>query len=488
MKRPTLRRPPPAFIIVSLTIGIIIGVILSFLTNLWFFASPIWIIISAALIIINFLKPYTILLFLPLIAGLILGAFRTNLDLTDRTYITQFIGQTIEVTGTLYEDPALQESEISLRLTHLRFADHPETSGSLYVQLSNQDAHSLERSDQITIKGTLSTGFGSFAASLYRPTIIHIAHPDPPDLALKIRNNFANQIKSFIPAPEVNLALGYLLGQRRAIPTDLNETLRIVGLIHIVVASGFHLGIIIAASRRIFAKLSRFAALFFSLLLILAFLSITGFTPSMARAALVATLSILAWFVGRQFHPAKLLLLVAALTLLINPAYIQDLGYLLSFAAFSGVMLLAPLVTAYFYGKKKPNFLSELIIATTSAQLLCTPILLYAMGSISVLSILANALILPTIPAVMLLTFATGLTAALPLIPLFLGKLTALVLSYHLAIVDFLSAQTWALITLPTNTLPTLLLFIPLIFLATYFKKSTNYNFITSAPDHHPLI
>jgi competence protein ComEC len=314
---------------------------------------------------------------------------------------------------------------------------------------------------------------------MYRPQLIEISTPDPPDLALQFRNQFADLVKQFVPEPEVDLSLGYLLGQRRTLPADLLDTMKIIGLTHIIVASGYNLSILVRFSRRAFRRVSRFAALLSGMLLIILFILVTGFSPSMARAGLVSGLSLLVWFFGRKFHPVKLLLLVASITLLLNPFYIQDLGWMLSFLSFIGVLIVAPLLTAYFYGKKtKPNFAVGIAIETTAAQICCLPLLVFFFGTFSILSVVANVLVLPTIPLTMLLTFVTGITSFFVPIASILGWLATQLLSFHIFVVNLFGNLNWAIVaTTPGNILA--LLMYPLIVAATvYMWRKTNFRLI----------
>ena len=84
-----------------------------------------------------------------------------------------------------------------------------------------------------------------------------------------------------------------------------------------------------------------------------------------------------------------------------------------SFAAFAGVMVLAPLLQAYFYGEKKPGWLRQVLGETISAQIVTAPLLLYSFGYISNVAVIANALVLPLVPLAMVLTFVTGLAGYL---------------------------------------------------------------------------
>ena len=99
--------------------------------------------------------------------------------------------------------------------------------------------------------------------------------------------------------------------------------------------------------------------------MILSFMAMTGFSPSMSRAGLVAGLSLAAWYYGRTIHPLVLLPVAAGTTLLINPQFgWNDLGWQLSFAAFAGVIILAPLLQRYFFGDKEPGVFRQIFGST----------------------------------------------------------------------------------------------------------------------------
>lgn len=313
----------------------------------------------------------------------------------------------------------------------------------------------------VTVSGVAKEGFGSFSLALKQVKLIQVQSPKVEDPVLALRHHFTNQVKTYLPTPESELALGYLLGLKSTLPKTLLLSLQTVGLTHIIVASGANLSILISFARKFFGKISRFTALIFSLSLTLLFIFAVGFTPSMVRAGIVAVLSLFAWYYGRVWRPINLLSLAASITLFINPMYLIDLGWLLSFGAFSGILICAPILVNYFYGpSQKLNLLRSALIETLSATLICLPILVYFSGSFSLLSLLANLCILPTIPPVMALTFLSGLVVALRIpLPLF-GFMASLIVKYHLFIINFLGSQKSFLVEIPKNN--------PFVFLA-YF-------------------
>lgn len=455
-----LTRIHPSYSLAIFLAGIIAGDIFTLATRQVFITSALWLIFAGAALFLTFFRPRAVFLILSFLAGFICINYRASFDLAGQDYFESIVGQEITISGTITEDPDTTDTRTAVRISNLTLPSSDAVPGTLYLQMSKTST--LQRSDVITISGKLSAGFGTFAGTIYRPEIKEITRPSPGDIFLAVRDWFAGQIKSHLSDEEAALGLGYLLGVRSSLPAGLSETLKIVGLTHIIVASGANLSILIGFSRKVFGKISRFSGFFLSILLVLGYVGIVGLAPSMTRAGLVSILSLLAWYVGREFKPWRLLLIVAALTLLFSPMYLIDLGWLLSFASFAGIMIFGPALTKFFYGEKQPNFLAATILETLSAGLLCTPILLYFFGTMSLISLAANLLILPTISATMALTFATGVFCFLPPVAELFGKLSSLLLEYHLAVINFFGSQTIFLFQMPAYDARVFLLYIPI--------------------------
>ncbi len=378
----------------------------------------------------------------------------------------------VVISGTIMKDAGETASGVSYTLTDLHFEKPAELelAGQLYITFSRAPPteEPIQRSDYLRLSGQLRAGFGNFVGSISQPTILQVMRPEPGDWFLNLRNQFAKQIRTFIPAPESGLELGYLLGMKAEVDPEIEETLRIVGLTHIVVASGTHLGIIVGFCRKLFGKFSRLASLIFATFCTLVFVGITGLTPSMLRAAFVSELMLIAWYFGRDAPAWRVLLLAAAFTLVVDPQNLVNLAWQLSFGSFAGLMLLSPIITRFFYGDKTPGFIGTSLITSISTMLCCAPILLYSFGSISLLSFVANPLILPTIPIVMLAGCLTGLFGLcnVAFLATLAGGVADAILKYHLAVVGFLSEQVSFIIQLPKNNSWVFLLWlIPLIIL-----------------------
>ena len=313
----------------------------------------------------------------------------------------------------------------------------------------------------------------------------------PYGIALEAREKFADSVNDTLGGKEAKLGLAYLVGMKDGLDKGTQEMLKAVGLTHLVVASGTHLSIIAEFFKKRFGKISRFAGLLFSLLFIFLFGQIIGWTASITRAVIVSTLSLLSWYYGRKVDAPRIILIAMAITLMINPLYVVDLGWQLSFASFTGILIIGPILTEFFYGRRRPKeklsswkkrapgVVAEMFFASVSAVLMCSPILFYSFGSLSLISIVANLLIMPTIAVAMGLTFLTGLVGFLPNFFLFdwmrfvVAKVTGLLLDYHLFVMEFFSKQTAFIITIEKHSALIFLLYIPIIIMisAYYIKR-----------------
>ncbi len=406
-KDEAIKRYHYSWLLAWLSGGTLLGTVISIWINPKDISPIEVLVISASLGIVGFKNRRILGVLFVISSGLLFGLWRGGNERLNLSGYKQYFGESISVVGRVAEDPSYSiDGDLRLKLKDVDI-EGSNFGGELWV--STKDKTSLNRSDKVTVYGEISKGFGTIPAALYRAEVLRVERQDYTDVARDTRDWFAEGVRNSLDEPEASLGIGFLVGQKTTLPEKLNNELRLLGLTHIVVASGYNLTILVRFARRLFAKVSRFTALAASGFMIYGFTLLTGYSPSMSRASLIAGLSLVAWYYGRKIHPMVLLPLSAAITVVINPSYAWgDIGWLLSFTSFVGVIMLGPLIQAYFWGDKKPGVVRQVVIETMSAQMLTLPIIAYVFGQYSPLSIIANALILPFIPIAMLLTFIAG--------------------------------------------------------------------------------
>lgn len=440
------RKLHTSWLIALVSAALVVGVILAqYIDQVWF-GSLSWLLLGIFFIIVACWKQWLAFIPLVLVGGIFIGLWRGSIEQSQLAVYEKLYGSQATIAGKVSDDADIgKKGELNLRLTELVVSGHA-IAGNAWVTLSSSGVD-IKRGDIVTVDGKLQPGFGNISTSVYQAKLKIVQRPEPGDVARQVRDWFADAVRTAVSEPEASLGIGYLVGQRRALPPDLSQALQIAGLTHVVVASGYNLTILVRLARRLFEKVSKYLSALAASTMILSFMAVTGASPSMSRAGLIAGLSLLAWYYGRSFHPLVLLPFAAAVTLLINPSYgWGDLGWQLSFAAFAGVMIVAPLTQRYFFGEKKPKMFRQILGETLAAQLVTLPILIMAFGQFSNVAVVANLLVLPLVPLAMLLTFLAGLgSVIMPSASQLIGLPASWLLTYMTHLAEFLAKLPWAL-------------------------------------------
>ncbi|MDD5416238.1 MAG: ComEC/Rec2 family competence protein [Candidatus Daviesbacteria bacterium] len=262
------------------------------------------------------------------------------------------------------------------------------------------------------------------------------------DLFPQIRNSLDQRISQFLPSPQAELLSGVLLGQNKTLPIALKLNLRDTSTLHIVVASGQNLSMVAAFFLSLSGLIKRKYAIAFSLLAVVVYTLLTGVAVPVLRAAIMFSLASLAQIFGRQREGWWVLILTAALMLLVNPEWITDLSFQLSFLATFGVVVVSPILVGYL---DKIPIIGQDLAVTLAAQLMVTPVIVQSFHQISFVSLAANALVLWTIPFMMTLG---SVMLVLGTISGLLGQLIGIgvnvLLTYFIYVIKFFASLPFA--------------------------------------------
>jgi competence protein ComEC len=453
-------------------VAILLGFIVAVILRISFLAPIPWLILSLMLLIFGFWKRRIFSFIFVVLAGFLLSFWRFSNFQIQKNNLAKFVGMEVEVRGILIEDADknTETGEVSLKLAVQKIGEQ-EMAGKIWARTKTTKL--VRRSDEVIVYGKMREGFGSFGGSISQAQIVKIM---PKTEAVRdLRDSFASGIAKFITSPQLELGLGYLLGQKNSLPTDLETALRATALTHVVVASGYNLTVLVNFARRKFGKLSKRLAAFGAVVMVCGFVLVVGFSPSMTRAGIVALLGILFWYFGRRPNAYFLLIFVASLTLLVAPENLFDLGWQLSFGSFFGVMILAPLLKNFLFEEpQKLGTLASTFFETISAQIATLPLIVYTFGTFSTVSIFANMLVLPFVSLAMLLTFLTGIFAQiLPALAQIFGWLAEIILGYSVGVIKFFGSQTGAQFEITLSVPQTLALYFGLVLLVIFLHFKT---------------
>ena len=157
-----------------------------------------------------------------------------------------------------------------------------------------------------------------------------------------IKRGFVGNLESALGEPQAALAGGLVVGDKAALGKDLLNDFRIVGLIHIVVLSGFNITIVGIAMRRLLSRLPRIWGIAIGGIGIALFGILVGGGATVIRSCFMAGIALIADLIRRDYSVERALAFAALIMLIANPLILMhDPSFQLSFLATIGLVLLA---------------------------------------------------------------------------------------------------------------------------------------------------
>lgn len=425
----------------------------------------------------------------------ILGTARFLLSepIMDEQFIGKYNHETHTVSGKIAAYPDQRSNHQKLILKDLELEDKEEKTKGRLLLLTGLVA-SYEYGQELTFTCTLEKPkpFNDFAYDKYLARFhVYSLCAFPKDIEITEDNNssfiasiftvkdtFRTNITLGLSDPQAGLLAGLLLGERKGFGENLEKDFRRVGLTHIVALSGYNIsilvGMFIIVSHQLYIP-RRFRFILISLAILLFVLG-TGASASVTRAGLMGWLVLLAYEFGRLAKPFNLLLAAAVIMTLINPKILRwDVGWQLSFLATYALLAFAPILNARF--SKVPNHfgIREIFFVSISAILFTAPLIVWQFGGWSLIAPLANILVLPLIPLIMLLGLFVGLFGGHVFFSFLWVWPSWLLLSYVINISHLLSRLPISFIEIKSFPVWLLIISYMMIFyLMFYLKKRTH--------------
>ena len=246
-------------------------------------------------------------------------------------------------------------------------------------------------------------------------------------LMYKVKRYLLSNISYALPGDEGELLKGMFLGEKTGVSDEINDSFRHVGLSHLFAVSGLHLSIWVGLFSYIKFKRNSLRILMrgFSVLFIVFFMSLTGFTSSVFRAGVMTLIFLGGQNLGRKADGVNSLGLAAMILCLINPYTCLELSFLLSFSATFGILVCYEPIALFAQNVQEKvkgsagRALKWLLTAggvSLSASIFTFPVSAVTFGEISAVSPFAN-LIVPSLSAVSMVS--GGLGAIFPSHPIF---------------------------------------------------------------------
>ena len=256
---------------------------------------------------------------------------------------------------------------------------------------------------------------------------------------------------------ELALGISYLTGNKDELTALQKDNMVNVGVMHLIAVSGTHLAIIAGILSLVFKHFSIISKTYFVLIFCFIYAMMIGFSPSILRALVGLVLMMLIKYFGRNVSVYRVMTIIACTCLIIRPEFVKQIGFWLSVLAYFSIIKIVPSATRYFYGTKeelkdfyrRPGFLVKSLISSIVISVMTLPISLYFFGKFTWLSILANIILLPSLPIVMGSVGLIAVFGDLVIFGISLEKILIWPLKIHTFVINTLAEQESFILELP---------------------------------------
>jgi competence protein ComEC len=446
--------------------------------------------------------PYPLLLLV-----LLAGAYRYQSvqPVLEPGFIAWYNDQAGEVTveGMLVQPADVRDSYINLKVKveRFQFAEHLPFSPVNGLILAKVPPGEVYRyGDRLRLHGRLETppesehfsyrdylvleGVYSFMGRAYAVQVGGTQGNSLLKTIYTLKERALRVVYQIFPDPEASLLAGILLGVDEGIPEQVQEDFKKTGTAHIIAISGFNItiiaGLFVVLFTRLLGKLKGAAA---AVIGITIYTILVGGDAAVVRAAIMGGLALLAQQIGRRQDGLTSLGISSALMASFNPRLPWDVVFQLSFMATLGLVLYAEPFSKTFVSISSRYLPSETVqrlarpvgeyfLYTLAAQLTTLPVTAYHFQRLSVVSLVANPLILPAQPAVMILG---GIAVILGLIYLPLGELAAYLswpfVVFTVRVVEFFGQIDWGVWNLGRLSLLWVVIFYGVLMMVTFKER-----------------
>lgn len=412
-----------------------------------------------ALTFIGFI-PLALLFFIPrhrrelLLLGLCLMAFfggalyfQSRLPPNDDNHLQFYNGNgPIEIKGMVSRDPDVGDKTIRLQLsaTSITGKRH-EVSGNVLLIVSryttgNSPGNSTySYGDVLRVTGKLETpsllddfDYQGYLANqgiysiMFYPGIETIETGQgfkPLAWVYWLRGRLTQTMTRVLPEPQAALAQGIVLGLRGNIPQAVKDEFINTGTAHLLAISGVNLsimaGILVSLGIGLFGR-RHYIYVWLALGAVWLYALITGFNPPVVRAAIMASLFLIAELLGRQRNAGIALVFAAAVMVSFSPQIMWDTSFQMSFMAMVGLIFIFPplqslgrKVVNAVIGDRKVAVVANSVVdsfgVSLGAVIAVWPLIAYYFGIISWVGPLSTFLTMFSMPGIIIFGSLTGI-------------------------------------------------------------------------------
>ncbi len=341
-------------------------------------------------------------------------------------FTERYIGKIQQIDGNTSKGKILINFSNNDANRNLSIGSVLKVSASLQAQKQPLNPNSFDYGKYLASKGIHGQVYLNVATIQLRTTPQKNLRYFAEKIRLRIINNLS---ENGFPPKEIPIISALFLGQQQDISAAVLRDYQLAGAVHILSVSGLHVGFILLFINFLLKPLPKnkrgnLIRLIVTIVLLWTFAIIAGLSPSVVRS--VTMFSFVAWglLLRRQTNIYYILLLSIFAILLIEPAFLFDVGFQLSYTTLFFIIWLQPKLKRIWNPRNKIlKYLDDILTVSIAAQIGALPLSIYYFHQFPGLFFVTNLLIIPALTLIMILGIIVLVLAAFDYVPLYPMKL-----------------------------------------------------------------
>lgn len=397
----------------------------------------------------------------------------------------------------------LKPNTFSLRYyADISSVNNTNTQGKILLIISNDTTNTALNIDQelITyakineINGPLNPYEFDYKKYLENLGVYHQVYTKPSNIVLlesnkstlygiaaKWRNTITNHLKEEkFDSDALGVIQALLLGERNDISEATYTNYKNAGAIHILAVSGLHIGILLLLLQFLLRpieqiKYGKKIKLVLIVLLLWGFAFLAGLSASVVRAVTMFTFLAYAESLNRPANKFNILALSMFFILLIQPNYLFQVGFQMSYLAVFAILWIYPMLQRFWLPKNKLlKYLWQLLSVSIAAQLGVLPISLFYFHQFPGLFFLTNLAIIPFLGFILAFGIVVIILSLLKILPSFIAEIyNSLIELMNTIIARIAQQEAFIFKSIYFDGTQLILTYFTLIFLVLAFSKPT---------------
>ncbi|WP_300566218.1 ComEC/Rec2 family competence protein [Flavobacterium sp.] len=304
--------------------------------------------------------------------------------------------------------------------------------------------------------------------------------------------NFRNRIiqnlsKKGFKKEELAVVIALILGQQQDISPEIIRDYQYAGAVHILSVSGLHVGFILLFITFLLkplpkTKYSNFIRLIIVLISLWLFSIVAGLAPSVVRSAAMFSFVAVGMFLNRETNMYHTTIVSLFLILLVEPLFLFDIGFQLSYIALFFILWLQPMLKTLWKPKNViVSYFWDILTVSFAAQIGALPLSIYYFHQFPGLFFVTNVVLIPCLSIVMVFGVVLIILAFFDFIPLFLSKIVEISITLMNGFIKWVaSIESFVIKDIPLSFSLLIASYLIIFTWIIWFKKPSYYKMLSA--------